>query len=44
MAAKSSGELPTDVDPEMSEWGNPVSLTARYSILKYIGVRANQGK
>ena len=28
--AKSFGELEKSFDPEMSEWGNPVSLTTDY--------------
>jgi tellurite resistance protein len=32
--AKSSGELATNADPEMSEWGNPPVMV---SMLEYIG-------
>jgi hypothetical protein len=35
--AKSSGELEKSIDPEDSEWGNPVELNPPLSLTEYIG-------
>jgi hypothetical protein len=41
--AKSSGELETCVDPEVSEWGNPAYVNMSF-IAEYIGNESKLGE
>jgi hypothetical protein len=37
LPAKSFGELEESIDPEISEWGNPVGVESHYPYPEYIG-------
>jgi len=39
LAAKSFGESHADVDPKVSEWGNPVEVTLHHPAAESIGSR-----
>ena len=37
--AKSFGELEKSIDPEISEWGNPVGVMSHHLLTEYIGFK-----